>query len=255
LRKSIDAIIVIVVITGIFYLLTEHVPGLKDEMFERFALYLPENPRFELWQPVSTMFMHGGFFHLLMNMYALWAFGTPLEQLWGVKRFLLFYFAAGIGASVIYSAVNLYRFKQYTTEFLAAGVSNEQLNDVLDTDFRSLRAIGSASLEQTQEFWLLFHVPAVGASGAVYGILVAFGMLFPNAKLALIFFPVPIAAKYFIPVLIALDLFSGVTGVSIFGGGIAHFAHVGGALIGFLLMLLFGGKRRHPGRMENTGEY
>jgi membrane associated rhomboid family serine protease len=89
------------------------------------------------------------------------------------------------------------------------------------------------------ELYNLFNTPAVGASGAIYGILVAFGILFPNAKLALIFLPVPIAAKYFIPILIALDLFSGVTGFSIFGGGIAHFAHIGGAVIGFILMWLW----------------
>ena len=86
------------------------------------------------------------------------------------------------------------------------------------------------------EFYQIYNTPAVGASGAIYGVLVAFGMTFPNAKLALIFLPVPISAKYFIPVLIALDLFSGVTGFSIFGGGIAHFAHVGGAIIGFIIM-------------------
>lgn len=229
-------------------------PGLHEGMIERFALYLPENPRFEIWQPVSTMFMHSGFFHLLMNMYALWAFGTPLEHLWGVKRFILFYFVSGIGASIVYTAVNLYRFKQYAAEFLAAGISNERMDEVLQTEWRSLRTIGSVSVEQIREFWLLFHIPAVGASGAVYGILVAFAMLFPNAKLALIFFPVPIAAKYFIPVLIALDLFSGVTGVSIFGGGIAHFAHVGGALIGFLLMILFGGRRRRSNQIEDAQE-
>ena len=86
------------------------------------------------------------------------------------------------------------------------------------------------------EIYHIYNTPAVGASGAIYGVLVAFGMTFPNAKLALIFLPVPISAKYFIPALIALDLFSGVTGFSIFGGGIAHFAHVGGAIIGFIMM-------------------
>lgn len=86
------------------------------------------------------------------------------------------------------------------------------------------------------KLYMLFNVPAVGASGAIYGILVAFGMSFPNSKLALIFLPVPIPAKFFIPILIAIDLFSGITGFSIFGGGVAHFAHVGGALVGFLLV-------------------
>ena len=86
---------------------------------------------------------------------------------------------------------------------------------------------------------MTFYIPVVGASGAIYGILTAFGLLFPEAKLSLIFLPVPVAAKWFIPALLLLDLFSGVTGFSLFGGGIAHFAHLGGALIGFLLMLLW----------------
>ena len=97
-------------------------------------------------------------------------------------------------------------------------------------------ALSNFSAEKLQHFRELFLVPAVGASGAIYGVLVAFGISFPEAKLALIFLPVPIAAKYFIPILILIDLFSGITGVSIFGGGVAHFAHVGGAVIGFLLM-------------------
>jgi membrane associated rhomboid family serine protease len=87
-----------------------------------------------------------------------------------------------------------------------------------------------------QNMFSSFHTPAVGASGAIYGILVAFGMLFPNVALFLLFVPVPIKAKIFIPILIAIDLFSGLTGYSLFGGGIAHFAHIGGALFGFIMM-------------------
>ena len=98
------------------------------------------------------------------------------------------------------------------------------------------------------DLYRIYVGPMVGASGAIYGILVAFGLLYPNAKLALLFLPVPIAAKFFIPILLALDLFSGVTGFSLFGGGIAHFAHIGGALIGFLLMWHW----RKLGRTQRT---
>jgi membrane associated rhomboid family serine protease len=122
---------------------------------------------------------------------------------------------------------------------VSAGVSAQDIDTALTSDVQTMR---SFSEEKLQDFWRLFNMPVVGASGAIYGVLVAFGMLFPNAKLFLIFLPVPIAAKYFIPVLIALDLFSGVTGFSIFGGGIAHFGHVGGAIIGFLLMWYWRGR-------------
>jgi membrane associated rhomboid family serine protease len=186
---------------------------------------------------VTTMFMHGGLMHLLFNMYALWAFGTPLENIWGINRFVFFYFASGIGASLIYSGVNYYKFKSIYNSMLAADIPAENIEQLLKTKAYDPELFSAFTAETLAEFYHIFHIPAVGASGAIYGILVAFGMLFPNAKLALIFLPVPIPAKYFIPVLIAIDLFSGVTGFSIFGGGIAHFAHVGGAVIGFLLML------------------
>jgi len=203
-------------------------------LFQKLALYFPKNENFGFWQVVTTMFMHAGFAHILFNMYALWAFGSPLEQMWGKKRFVFFYFMSGIGASVIYTLVNYYQFESTYNELIGLGVSVEDIQRVLATYDASVlpesfRTAGTKLAE-------IYHTPAVGASGAIYGVLVAFGMSFPNAKLALIFLPVPIAAKYFIPILIGLDLFSGITGFSIFGGGIAHFAHIGGAIIGFLLM-------------------
>jgi len=190
--------------------------------------------------------MHGGFAHLLLNMYGLWAFGTPLEAMWGKNKFLLFYFISGIGANLIYLAVNYYQFDSTYSELLSAGLSAENIQAILNTGSYDTSITQTITTEQLTRFYQIFHTPAVGASGAVYGVLVAFGMAFPNAKLALIFLPVPIAAKYFIPVLITIDLFSGVTGFSIFGGSIAHFAHVGGAAVGFLLVLLWRNKTTRP---------
>ena len=216
------------------------------EMREWFGLFFPKNENFRFWQLVTNMFMHGGFGHIFFNMYALWAFGSPLEQRWGSKKFLLFYFLSGLGAGIIYLGVNYFRFSSIYSELVNAGVTSLEIQNVLKMDeYR-----GSGELA---ELWRIFNYPAVGASGAIYGVLVAFGMMFPNAKLMLIFLPFPIAAKYFIPILIGLDLFSGLTGYSIFGGGVAHFAHVGGAIIGFLLMWYWrneGGDRR-PTVVEN----
>lgn len=186
-----DAVKHLIIINVIFYLVTFFVPNMQEKMMEWFALFYPASEYFMPWQFVTHMFMHGGFMHILFNMYGLWAFGSPLEQLWGRNKFFFFYFSAGLGAALIYTIANY--------------------------------------------FFEDFNAVAVGASGAVYGVLVAFAMKFPNAKLALIFFPVPIAAKYFIPLLVFGDLFFGFTSYSV--GNIAHFAHIGGALVGFLISL------------------
>lgn len=234
--KSIDAIKVLIIVNVIFYVIPYLVPGIEKGMFEALALYFPQNEHFRYWQFVTNMFMHGGFTHLLFNMYALWAFGTPLELMWGRNKFLFFYFLSGIGAGVIYTLVNYFQFNAIYNELISLGVSPADIQNILQTGKFNSAIISTFSEARLSNFYHLFTIPAVGASGAIYGVLVAFGISFPNAKLAMIFFPVPIAAKYFIPVLIALDLFSGITGFSIFGGGIAHFAHIGGAIIGFLLM-------------------
>ena len=201
-----------------------------------FALYFPKNPNFGFWQFVTHMFMHGGLMHILFNMYALWAFGSPLEQMWGRNKFLFFYFSAGLGAGLIYTAVNYWQFNGVYNELIGAGLQPAEIQNILESGRYNTNLLAKVSENSLTEMYQIYNTPAVGASGAIYGVLVAFGMTYPNAKLALIFFPVPISAKYFIPVLIGLDLFSGVTGFSIFGGGIAHFAHVGGAIIGFIMM-------------------
>ncbi|MGB5263836.1 MAG: rhomboid family intramembrane serine protease, partial [Lutimonas sp.] len=142
----------------------------------------------------------------------------------------------GIGAGIIYTLVNYYQFNGVYQDLLQIGLSEGDIQQMLLSGQYNSNILTQITEKQISNFYQIYHTPAVGASGAIYGVLVAFGMSFPNAKLALIFLPVPISAKYFIPVLIALDLFSGVTGFSLFGGGIAHFAHVGGAIIGFAIM-------------------
>jgi len=191
--KLTNAIKHLIIINVLFYAVTYFAPNMQEKMMEWFALFYPTSSYFQPWQFVTHMFMHGGLMHIIFNMYALWAFGSPLEQLWGRNKFFFFYFSAGLGAALIYTLAN-YFFQDY-------------------------------------------NAVAVGASGAVYGVLVAFAMNFPNAKLALIFFPIPIAAKYFIPLIVFGDLFFGFTSYSV--GNIAHFAHIGGALIGFIIMLFW----------------
>lgn len=230
-----DGIKHLLIINGLFYL-ASMLYG--DVLYQQLSLWYPENPNFRIWQLVSHMFMHSreSFMHILFNMYALWAFGSPLERMWGTKKFLFFYFSAGLGAALIHSGVNYIYVQQGLEAIASVGFDTAQAVELMGQGQYNPAWLNQLPEDTVRNMYEGFGIPAVGASGAIYGVLVAFGMLFPNAELFLIFLPIPIKAKYFIPALIALDLFSGLTGYSIFGAGIAHFAHVGGALIGFLMM-------------------
>jgi len=190
------------------------------------ALHFPQNEHFGFWQYLTSTFMHGSFGHILFNMYGLYAFGTPLEQMWGKKKFLFFYFSTGIGASIIYTLVNYYQFNDAFEKLIELGATKMEIMKLMNPTL-----IYNDEILQTVN--ALYNTSALGASGAVYGVLVAFGLYFKEAKLAMIFFPIPIAAKYFIPILVLGDLFFGMTRYSV--GNIAHFAHIGGALVGFII--------------------
>lgn len=203
---------------------------------DHFALHFPENPKFTYWQLVTYMFMHGGFMHILFNMYGLFAFGSALEHMWGSYKFLFFYLSCGIGAGLIHTGVNYYYFQKGVQFLTENGMSAEDIKILLTEGKYSMNFHHLIGGNVVSDMFSAFTVPAVGASGAIYGILVAFAFMFPHAELMLLFIPFPIKAKYFVPGLLLMDLFSGLTGQSIFGGGIAHFAHIGGALFGFIIM-------------------
>lgn len=204
-----------------------------------FSLHYYEMPSFHWWQYLSYMFMHDGIFHLLFNMYALWAFGTPLENIWGRNKFLFFYFSCGIGAALLQTGVNYYYVHQAVNALAEVGIPAEETIGLIREGKYSPEWGNIINYSSYKNMYDTLVSYSVGASGAIYGILVAFAMFFPDAKLMLLFVPYPIAARYFIPFVVALDLFSGVTGISIFGGNIAHFAHIGGGLVGFLIMLFW----------------
>ncbi|ULC60320.1 rhomboid family intramembrane serine protease [Flaviramulus sp. BrNp1-15] len=197
--------------------------------YDWFALYFPKNEAFQPWQIVTHMFMHGGPMHIFFNMFALWMFGTPVEQTLGSKRFLFIYFSAGLGAVALQLGYYYFKYIPMEQEAMALGFTQEQIVEVFK-DGKVFRAIG-------QEFNEIYYASMVGASGCIMGILVAFGMMNPEAKLMMIFLPIPIKAKYFIPGIIILDLISGITGQSFFSpSNTAYMAHVGGALAGFIIM-------------------
>lgn len=195
-------------------------------------MYFFENPMFGFWQPLTSMFMHGGLMHILFNMFGLYMFGSILERFWGAKKFLFFYISCGLGAALVHQGVNYYEFHTAYNILVEKGIPQESIDLVLQDGniFYVDSVVNSLSMA--------YKIPVVGASGAIYGILIAFAFMFPNEKLMLMFIPVPIKAKFFIPALLLYDFLSGLNGSSIFGfgGGIAHFAHLGGALTGFLIM-------------------
>ena len=202
-----------------------------------FSLHFPLNNDFGFWQIISHMFMHGNFNHLLFNMFALWMFGVSVERTLGQKKFLFFYITCGFGALTLQLIYSFYNFYSISEILISNGYSIDSvvalLNDFsFDVRWKTfLSKIDFINLQST------FYTQMVGASGAIMGVLVAFGMKNPNAELMLIFFPIPIKAKYFIPGIILLDLFSAITGVSIFSpSNTAYIAHIGGALTGFIIM-------------------
>jgi len=174
-------------------------------MKDTFAMAFPLSTDFRWWQPITHMFMHDGFWHILFNMYSLVMFGMVVERALGTKRFIWFYLITGLGAVLLHTAVEFVQVQQLLKEY--AGVPAQTIYNSVP------------------------HV--LGASGAVYGVLVAFAMLYPEAKLTLIFPPITLDAKWWVIIFIGIELLTGITGTQM---GVAHFAHLGGALFGWLLI-------------------
>ena len=221
----------LLIINVIFFLATL---SLGDVMYDLFALHYPTNDRFLPWQPLTHMFMHGDVGHIFFNMFGLYMFGTPIEQMWGRKKFIFFYLSAGFGAAALQLGLYYYQVGDITDLLVAEGLTSSQISSFFNT-----RDLPYSIAEQLWREKLLsglsaFNGVMVGASGALYGVLVAFAFSFPNARLMLLFPPIPVKAKILVPILILGDLFFGFTSYSI--GPVAHFAHVGGAITGFIMM-------------------
>ena len=178
----------------------------ENFMIGTFGLFYPSSPYFRWWQPITHMFMHGGFWHIFFNMYTLFIFGMVVERIIGSKKFLLFYFICGLGAAGL----------QMVTQYL-------EMQSFLNSD----------SATALEGIMALKSTPTVGASGAIYGVLMGYAMLFPDSKMTLIFPPVTLSAKWMVAIFAVIELFTGVAG---WADGIAHFAHLGGMLIGWLMI-------------------
>lgn len=207
----------LIIINVIFYLATQVIGqgGVLPLPYltEKFGAFYPGSPMFKPWQIITHMFMHShvGLMHIFFNMFALYMFGTALERVWGAKRFLIYYFVCGLGAFFLHQVVNAIEIYNLTTQIFPKP--------------------GAFPTDETR--YMFYYIPVVGASGAVFGLLLGFGMLFPNTRIMLLFPPIPIRAKVFVFIFGALELF---LAFSNSGSNIAHFAHLGGMVFGYLLL-------------------
>ncbi|MFC0343579.1 rhomboid family intramembrane serine protease [Epilithonimonas hispanica] len=223
----------IIILNVIFFVVTFLLPNLNLKAL--LAGYFPLSPNFQSWQIITHMFMHGSVMHIVFNMLTLYSFGPVLEQVLGQKKFIILYFAAGLGGFLLYNLWNYYEVSQLTNFLNNQDFDIHQVYKTINynyieyyPNFSNNENINDAA----QQLFGILKTPMVGASGAIFGIIAAFSTLFPDAKLMFMFIPFPIKAKYLTPVIIVISLFLGVGQFS--GDNIAHFAHLGGALIGFL---------------------
>jgi membrane associated rhomboid family serine protease len=181
----------------------------EEFMVTAFAMFYPTSQYFHVWQIVTHMFMHGGFLHILFNMYTLWMFGSVLERMIGERKFLIFYFVCGLGAVALHTGVEYLQVQGF------------------------MKAMAEGSTAAAQSYAQLKMTPVLGASGAIYGVIIGYAMLFPDSKLTLLFPPVTLSAKWMVIIFAGLELMFGITGSVV---NVAHFAHLGGMLFGWLLI-------------------
>ena len=228
----------LLIINILFFVATWVMQSKGIELSFYLGAFYFDSPLFGIWQPITYMFMHGGLTHILFNMFALYMFGSVLEHRWGPKRFLNFYLITGLGALALQLLVQSIEVYNITGSIVNHGA--------VTVDLREQMAgvnLGGLSVEARNTLLDIYITPMVGASGAIFGLLVAFGMLYPNVEMYIMFIPIPVKAKYIMPVYIVIELFLGVAKFQ--GDSVAHYAHLGGALLGFILVKIWKDRDRH----------
>lgn len=256
----------LLIINGIMYLATLILMQKSIDLIDLLGLHYFASEKFRVYQFVTYMFLHdsSGFGHILLNMFALFMFGSVVENVWGGKRFLKFYLITGLGAAVAHYTIVYFQLNpeiSFLNEIINSG-STAQITDLLNNEaykykygtelFEFIRSNNLSASESvsyaTQMKTHLLNAPVViGASGAVYGVLLAYGMLFPNSLLYL-FFAIPVKAKYVVILYGVIELFSGISG----GGNVAHFAHLGGLVTGFIVIKIW--RRNYMHRRNDDSE-
>jgi membrane associated rhomboid family serine protease len=215
----------LIIINGLVFLSAMAFPILDHY----FALFPIMSSHFQPYQIVTHMFMHGSVTHIFFNMFTLFMFGTEIERAFGAKKFLFFYLSTGLGAAFLHSVIHYFEASQ-----LMQGIEPEMVNTIVREGRGIILQGMNYSSEPAATLNRLINIPVVGASGAVFGLLAAFGMLYPNRVIYLIIPPIPLKAKYFVIIFGLFELYLGISNAQT---GIAHFAHLGGALFGFLIVL------------------
>ncbi|MCE4563509.1 rhomboid family intramembrane serine protease [Maribellus sp. CM-23] len=223
----------LILVNALFFLMTVVLEQAGIDLYKYLGLYFPASDHFRLHQLFTHMFMHGSIGHIFFNMFALYMFGRVLESVWGPKRFLTFYLVTGLGAAALHTFVNYLEYQSVVSK-----IAPEQLDYFKDLAMQGKYIPNSLSEKLT----MILNTPTVGASGAVFGILLGFGMLFPNTELMLLFPPIPIKAKYFVIGYGVLEL---ILGISQPGSNVAHFAHLGGMLFGYFMIRHWNKNSRH----------
>lgn len=261
-----DVIKNLLIINGLMFLATLTAESFGVRLSRILGLHYINSEFFQPYQFITHLFMHGSFMHLFSNMFALWMFGSTLENVWGAKRFLFFYFFTGLGAALIHSGVLYYEMNTLEnalniflsnptpdnfTTFIndkASGFYNNKIYDFINEWSKqpnNTLFISEAKMYANKVLSSSINIPTVGASGAVFGVLLAFGMLFPNTLLY-IYLLFPIKAKYFVAIYALFEFYTGyqnLTGSS--SSNIAHFAHLGGMLFAFILIKYWKKSNRH----------
>jgi membrane associated rhomboid family serine protease len=251
--KMTDMVKHLLIINIIFFVVSIVLPNSNDLL----VMHYIESDKFQFWQPLTSMFMHAGPMHIFFNMFALVSFGSALEQMWGSNKFLFFYISCGFGATLLHVGIDYFEVHNILGSISHLNLTSSEIHTLLNLDYSSLFDTDGVMKEgdvktildrvnaNQEDFNYILEAFSktrsvlLGASGAIYGLLVAFAFLYPNAALGIMFIPIPIKAKYFVPGVLVIDLFLGLKGNALFGNGgtgIAHFAHLGGALVGFLMM-------------------
>lgn len=223
----------IIILNVIVYILSNFIFS-SDFMYANFSAFFPTSPFFKTWQIITHMFMHGGFMHIAFNMLTLASFGPVLERFLGDKKFLILYFLSGLGAFFLFNLWELFQIYLNAKPMIAEGYS---FSNILYGNFGEVPINLRESATSVAD---ILRTPMVGASGAIFGAIAAFSALYPNAEMFILFIPFPIKAKILFPITIIVSLYLGISGN---GGNIAHFAHIGGALVGYLLVKYWGKNR------------
>lgn len=230
----------IIIINVIVYLVANF---LLPNLYDTLSGFYPFSPNFRSWQIITHMFMHAslsesiGIMHILFNMFTLFSFGPILEQTLGDRKYLILYFASGLGAFFLFNLWNFVEAQQIISRLQSLGFNPSEVYPKAALDYVGSMKISATTVEGQKlagEYYGLLRSRMVGASGAIFGVIAAFATLYPDAKIGIMFIPVPVKVKYLLPIIVVGSIYLGVSGN---GGGVAHLAHVGGALVGWLLAL------------------